>query len=234
MINFRWGKGAILDYWAALAAGEVDPPEQRAMTLLSSVCDPYRFSLYCVTGCLAAIGNLTRTVYLIRRKMETFELDDGSPVATWCISIGPHANIPPTDNVVAIKALIEGEEGAFRRTGNRTDMFPGDTAAPPIPGVCDPFTQRFIDSEEPREACLERAANRSMLNHEGAERAAAGVAIRMERSWMEAVVRHHNASSPEEEVDVTDVVDDWLYPNGGGVEFAMPVLCENPIPMEYA
>ncbi len=234
MINFRWGKGAILDYWSALAAGEVDPPEQRAMTLLSSVCDPYRFSLYCMTGCLAAIGNLTRTVYLIQRRFGILELDDGSLVASWCISIGPHANIPPTDNVVAIKALIEGEEGAFRRTGNRTGMFPRDTVESPIPGVRDPFTQRFIDSEEPREACLERAANGSIFDYGLDDRAAADVAIRMERSWMEAVVRHHNASSPEEEVDVTEMVDDWLYPNGGAVEFAMPVLCENPIPMEYA
>lgn len=196
MINFRWGKGGILDYWAALAAGEVDPPEQRAMTLLSSVCDSYRFSLYCMTGCLAAIGNLTRTVYLIRRRLMTFELDDGRPVASWCISIGPDANIPLTDNIVAIKALIEGEEGAFRRTGNRMEMFPGDTAVPPIPGVCDPVTQRFIDAEEPLEACLERVANRSMLDHGWDDRAAADVAIRMERSWETAVARQHNVSVP--------------------------------------
>lgn len=233
MINVRWGRDGDLDYWGALAAGEVNPPEERAMTLLASVCDPHRFSLYCMTGCLAAIGNLTRTVYLIRHRLMILELDDGLPVASWCISIGPHADIPPTDNIVAIKALIEGEERAFLRTGNRMEMIPEDPVESRIPGIRDPLTQRFIDAEEPLEACLERGANRSMLDHGWAERAADDVAIRMERSWETAVARHHNASGrmptmADPEAD-TEVFRDEM-----AEVIRREIVALEPIPVDYA
>lgn len=122
-MNGGWGDGARHDYWTALAAGQVDVPERRAMELLEFVCDPYRFSIYCHTGEMPARGNLTGTIFLVRRRGRVGELEDGVEIASWCISIGPHAGVPGTDNVVVLKAMLEGEEAEFRRIGNRSSYW---------------------------------------------------------------------------------------------------------------
>jgi hypothetical protein len=145
-----WGHDRGLDYWTALARGEVPGPEQRAVALLKRVVDPYRFSLYCLLGRLPVMGNVTRTLYLVEKGGGVVELEDGFGIASWCISIGPHSeDVPGTDHVVALRSIIEGEEMAFLRTGNRGrgGMF-GRVCENPY--VQSPFEEPFGPKEESR------------------------------------------------------------------------------------
>jgi hypothetical protein len=119
MWGVLWGPGRDLDYWSAVAAAEVNEPEARAVALLATTCDEARFSRYCLTGTLPALGNATKRTYLIRRHYTTLEMDDGRPVVSWCVMARDRHLVPETDHVVAMMSLIEGEEMAFRGLGNR-------------------------------------------------------------------------------------------------------------------
>jgi hypothetical protein len=142
----RWGPEGKDDFWTALAHGDVDTPELRAMTLLESVCDEYRFSLYAVTAEMPARGNMTGTMYVIQKKGGVIELDEhGTPCGHWCISIGPHSPVPGTDNVVVLKAMLEGEEDEFRRIGNRSGFHGAQVQA--TVGIVDPFAAGLIPKE---------------------------------------------------------------------------------------
>jgi len=117
----RWGEGNSLDFWTALERGEVDAAEIRAVDLLRRTTDSFRFAYYCQTAMLPAMGNVTGRIYMLERGGAALELEDGHVVASWCISIGPHATtIPGTDQVVVLRNFVEGEEIEFMRIGNRT------------------------------------------------------------------------------------------------------------------
>ncbi len=147
----RWGSEGRLDFWTALARGDVDTPELRAMSLLESVCDEYRFSLYAHTAEMPALGNVTGTMFSVRKDGGVAELsDDGRVVSHWCISIGPHFGVPGTDNVVILKAMIEGEEAQFRATGNK-NVYMGSNRSRPI-GVVTPHTQKWLPDRWQKEA----------------------------------------------------------------------------------
>src|SRR5574342_85601 len=119
----RWGDSRDLDYWTALACGEVDEPEQRAVDLLRRTTDEERFGYYCQTGMLPVMGNVTGRISLLQRGGQAMELEDGRVVASWCISIGPHATeIPGTDHVVVLRNMVEGEELDFLEIGNRNPV----------------------------------------------------------------------------------------------------------------
>lgn len=124
-----WGPERRLDYWAALRAGVVPEPEKRAVCLLASIADEQRLGYYLHSGLFPALGNATKRIYMVRRFHTVVELDDGVPVASWCILTKDRRQIPETDHVVAMKNLVEGEEMAFREVGNcfppNTDPFVG-------------------------------------------------------------------------------------------------------------
>ncbi len=143
-----WGRDGTADFWSARARGEVGESEQRAVDLLSRVLDHDRFSLYCMTGQLPVMGNITKRIYLALKAGGLLELEDGVPVAWWCFSIGPYApEIPDTDNVVMCRFMVEGEELAFMRTADRHgrdgyhfQKHKVDRAL----GVRDPFVEPFL------------------------------------------------------------------------------------------
>lgn len=114
-----WGPERDKDFWTARAEGLVPNPEQRAMKLLASVCDEERFSLYCYTGSIAAMGNVTKRLYMVKRYYSVTEIEDGRVIQGWCVVTRDRHLIPETDHVLALKSLIEGEELFFRATGNR-------------------------------------------------------------------------------------------------------------------
>lgn len=119
-----WGPDKNLDFHSALRLGHVDKAEARAVELLEEVCDPYRASIYLYRGVFPAMGNVTKRMYLVRRKSphtEVIECEAGRPIKSYCISIAMGILVPPTDAVIALKNLIEGEELSFRRTGNATE-----------------------------------------------------------------------------------------------------------------
>jgi hypothetical protein len=115
-----WGPVSDLDYWTARGRGLVPAQERRAVALLASVCDEPRFAAYLRTGRMAAMGNVTKRLYIVRRFGTVVELEDGRPSFSWCIGTADRSGSPPTDHVVAMKNLIEGEELFFRETGNAT------------------------------------------------------------------------------------------------------------------
>jgi hypothetical protein len=114
--TLRWGPN--LTYWDALENGFVAKNEQRAMLLLTQICDEERVALYCATGLLPALGNFTKKTYLVTRGYGVDELDDGIIVRNWCIYT-PNKSFPKTDGVIAVKNLIEGEEFKFLKNSNR-------------------------------------------------------------------------------------------------------------------
>ena len=118
-----WGWDRNLTYWDAVRAGAVDPAERRAVALLASVIDEDRFGMYCVSGELPSMGNVTGRAYVVRRMAMAVETVDGTPVACWCAETEDHFLAPPTDRVVAIRSLIEGEETAFRHVANQMAAF---------------------------------------------------------------------------------------------------------------
>lgn len=120
-----WGIGADLDYWTAQRRGEVEDAERRAVELLRRNTDPVRFGLYCLTGEIAAMGNVTKRTYLVRKHGGVVEIEDGRRVAGWCIHLHEWMHVPDTDNVIALRNVIEGEELAFIRTGHRNRAMVG-------------------------------------------------------------------------------------------------------------
>lgn len=123
VVGTLWGPKRDLDYWTACREGLVPEPERRAMRLFASECDEERFSLYCHIGTVAALGNMTRHLYIVRRYSTVCELGDGKPVQNWCVVTRDRHLIPETDHVMAMKSLIEGEEYSFRATGNRVGAY---------------------------------------------------------------------------------------------------------------
>src|SRR5579871_261788 len=113
-----WGPKRDLDYWTAREAGLVPEPERRAMKLFASECDEERFSLYCHLGTVAALGSMTRHIYIVRRYKTVVEVVDGQVVGGWCVVTRDRHVTPETDHVLTLKSLIEGEEYSFRDTGN--------------------------------------------------------------------------------------------------------------------
>lgn len=136
-----WGAGT--DYWTALEMGLVPAPEQRAMTLLQNLCDEERVGIYCETGGLPAMGNITGNMYIINRRFGVDEMVDGRIVANYCIALVDEG-LPRTDNVIAIMTRIEGEEMSFLRTGNRFSRKWGTSR----PRTYNPFVVPFMPTED--------------------------------------------------------------------------------------
>jgi hypothetical protein len=109
-------------YFEADRLGLVPENERRAVSLLGSLCDPYRTGLYLTHGAMPAIGNATRRLYVVTRERKIYEFPDPylRYVVGWCLHITSSADSPSTDYVLAAKSLIEGEELSFRATANPT------------------------------------------------------------------------------------------------------------------
>ncbi len=119
---YRWGKNGKLDFWTAYRQGAVEAAELRAIELLRNSCDEYRADQYLYTGLMPAIGNVTGQTYIIRRDYNGVkELVEGVIRYSWCIHAREH--LPPTDRVLSLKNMIEGEEGEFRKIGNRRTVY---------------------------------------------------------------------------------------------------------------
>ncbi len=126
-----------LDFITAHAASHVEDAEARAVDLLRQICDRERYDRYLQTGHLVCLGNLTHRLYVVRRRQRAEEYVDGEKIGEWCIHI-QHASGPPTDNVIALKNLIEGEEQLFRGIGNFSSF---DLASP---------VEKLLQSSDPK------------------------------------------------------------------------------------
>lgn len=139
-----WGNRENLDFWTAKERGEVPEPEQRAMSLLAEICDLNRVNMYCSSGYLPAMGNISRRTYLIPRRGKIVELDSNGGMAFhWCIHVDNCRSVPPTDNVIAIRNVLEGSEAAFRKIGNKSK---------PLSDVSSRFSGMEFVPEADREA----------------------------------------------------------------------------------
>jgi hypothetical protein len=148
-----WGASGDLDYWSALARGEVAGPEQKAVDLLRRVVDPERFHLYCMTGQLPIMGNVTKRSYFALKSGGALEMEDGAAVAWWCFSVGPYApDIPDTDQVLSVRMIVEGEELSMFTTGDRHPRgyhFEKNRTKRGF-GIVDPFVCEFVDRKGKR------------------------------------------------------------------------------------
>lgn len=176
MVDVLWGPGKGLDFWTARARGLVHAEEERAVTLLARICDERRFSFYCLSGMLPAMGNVTRRTYLVRRFTTVLELDAGLPVAAWCIVTRDRGWIPETDHVVTLKNLLEGEELAFRATGNRFPQYDPSNGRAGLPG----FPNAYVAPFAPREGSMRWD---DWTDYRGTESALAVARARQKTSW---------------------------------------------------
>lgn len=182
------------------------------MELLESVCDPYRFALYCVSGEMPARGNVTGTIYQIAKRGGVIELKDGLPVKHWCISIGPHISVPGTDNVVVLKAMIEGEELEFRSIGNANSFQGCDWNG--APGVVNPYAVPWMPEEWRQLAYL--YSDKTGYLPDPLEHPAL---VAIER---EAACREYNGACNVAELKMQDALRDgeaWLMPDRGSKEW---------------
>jgi hypothetical protein len=148
-----WGEAGDLDYWSALALGQVGGSERKAVDLLRRVVDEERAQLYLQTGMLPIMGNVTRRCYFALKSGGCLEMEDGVPVAWWCFSVGPYApDIPDTDQVLSVRMIVEGEELAMFTTGDRHPRgyhFTKHQMRRRF-AVADPFAIAFMDRRSPR------------------------------------------------------------------------------------
>lgn len=120
-----WGELSDRSYADAIKyePDSVPESEARAVELLSSMLDSQRFGLYLATGLLYVRGNITGLTYRIEHDYGhgagVFEMLDGRDVAYWC-SMPAAKDEPPTDHVVTVRAMLEGEELRFREIANRS------------------------------------------------------------------------------------------------------------------
>jgi hypothetical protein len=146
--------------------------ERRAVQLLFQLVDHERATRYLITGEIYARGNITGTLYKVQRcAPNVLEYNTrGRICATWCVHADggsyftptmDDSRLPKTDEVIALRNLIEGEETRFRTTGNRTALRPHDkysfnpldsmqkTPNYKLRGVVDPYAVDFMSGMMP-------------------------------------------------------------------------------------
>lgn len=175
----------------------VNEGERRAVQLLFQLVDHERASRYLVTGEIYARGNITGTLYKVQRcAPKVLEFDGrGRVCATWCVhadggdyfmATQDQSRLPKTDEVIALRNFIEGEETRFRTTGNRTQLRPYDkyafnpmdsmqkTPDYKLRGVVDPYAVDFMSGMMP--LICEAAAVELVAKHKAASQFGGGMA----------------------------------------------------------
>jgi hypothetical protein len=95
----------------------VTGPERTALETLREMLPEEQFRQYLRYGFIIVRGSSGRQYQIFRDNRHTMVYKEGKIVEEICIRIKDN-NIPPTDNVVAFKSIIEASEDIFRSSGN--------------------------------------------------------------------------------------------------------------------
>lgn len=92
--------------------------EQQAMQTLREVITETEFRKYIKYGFVLVKGKSGDTYQIFRNRSHTKVWRAGKIIEEVCVRIKNDIKAPPTDNVVAFKAMIENDEAAFKTLGN--------------------------------------------------------------------------------------------------------------------
>lgn len=116
-----WGKEHDLPFLEAQRLGDVEPSEERAIKLLSTLVTGSVLNDYLYTGELLCLGSVTGDAYHIRRKETVKRAKSFSEsVTTFCIHSSRNLHLPPTDDVFTLYLLISFQENMFLDIANKS------------------------------------------------------------------------------------------------------------------
>jgi hypothetical protein len=96
----------------------VSPAEQKALDTLREMISESDYRKYIKHGFLMVCGSDRDMYQVFRTQSHTKVWRDGKVIEEICVRIKDF-NVPPTDNVIAFKTLIEINSEAFKLMGNR-------------------------------------------------------------------------------------------------------------------
>jgi len=96
----------------------VSPAERIAMETLREFISETEFRKYLRYGFVLVKGKSGDTFQVFRNRSHTKVWRNGQVVEEVCVRIQQDAHVPPTDNVIAFRSIIQSDEEAFRKLGN--------------------------------------------------------------------------------------------------------------------
>ena len=96
----------------------VSSAEQIAMETLREFISETEFRKYLRYGFVLVKGKSGDTFQIFRNRSHTKVWRNGQVVEEVCVRIHQGENVPPTDNVIAFRSIIQSDEEAFRKLGN--------------------------------------------------------------------------------------------------------------------
>ena len=99
----------------------VDEREARAIETLREMISEADYRRYIKYGFILVRGHSRAIYQIFRESSHTKVWLNGQVIEEICVRIKDHA-IPPTDNVIAFKVLVETSEELFRKQGNVYNM----------------------------------------------------------------------------------------------------------------
>ena len=100
--------------------GNVPENEKVAMQTLRDMITEAEFRKYVKYGFISVYGKSGKVYQVFRNKWHTRVFFQGELVEEICVRL--KGDVPPTDNVIAFKTMIEADEESFARLGNRYNM----------------------------------------------------------------------------------------------------------------
>jgi hypothetical protein len=97
--------------------GALSPAERTAMETLREVISEAEFRKYMRYGFVLVKGKSGDTFQVFRNRSHTKIWRNGQVVEEVCVRI-QDSKVPPTDNVIAFRSIIQSDEEAFRKLGN--------------------------------------------------------------------------------------------------------------------
>jgi hypothetical protein len=98
--------------------GPVGPAERVALEALREVVSEVEFRKYLRYGFVLIKGRSGDVYQIFRNKAHTKVWRNGKVVEEICVRIKHDQNVPPTDNVIAFRQIIQTSEEEFKKLGN--------------------------------------------------------------------------------------------------------------------
>ena len=100
--------------------GNVPENEKVAMQTLRDMITEAEFRKYVKYGFISVYGKSGKVYQVFRNQWHTKVFFQGELVEEICVRL--KGDVPPTDNVIAFKTMIEADEESFASLGNRYNM----------------------------------------------------------------------------------------------------------------
>jgi hypothetical protein len=95
-----------------------DPAERTAMETLRESISETEFRKYLRYGFVLVKGKSGDTFQIFRNRSHTKVWRNGKVIEEVCVRIHYDQKVPPTDNVIAFRSIIQADEESFRKLGN--------------------------------------------------------------------------------------------------------------------